>query len=193
MKESNVNFQVDESYLTHQKFLKFYTSKTTGDILELGVGFGSTPLLKEIAKSQNRKLVSVDNNLEWINKMKETCPEDSLHTYIYTNNWCGTISDLAKRSNWSIVFIDQHPWEARAISLYAFREISDYVIVHDVDYFPKITAFGNVVSEWVFDFSKEFTNWKVYYPPLPFPYPTGPPTLVGTNRGFQIYDFENET
>ena len=179
--------QVDPSYITHQKFLKHYLEKTTGNVLELGCGFGSTPLILETIKNTNRKLVSVDNNLEWINKMKTYCPENDNHTYIFTDNWQKTISNLTNQK-WSIVFIDQNPWEARAMSLYAFKNIADYVIVHDVDYFPKRNIFGNYISAFDFDFSNEFKHWKLYYPDKPFPYPTGPPTLVGSNLNFQVDD-----
>lgn len=105
-------------------------------------GYGSTPMLRNLLEKSDRKLVSVDNNIEWINLMKENCPPNDKHSYVYTTNWCGTIIELAKKK-WSVVFIDQNPWEARAISLYAFKDLAEYVIVHDVDYFPKHLIFGH--------------------------------------------------
>lgn len=191
MNSINLN-NVDPAYLTHQPFLKHYVEKTTGDVLELGTGFGSTPMLRELLENSGRKLISVDHNLEWINKMKESCPENEYHKYIHTSNWCSTIINLSTQK-WGIVFIDQNPWEARSISLYALRNASDYVIVHDVDYFPKHKIFGDYISNFEFDFSNEFKKWKVYYPPKPFPYFTGPPTLVGTNlEEFEIDNIEVE-
>ena len=175
----------DPAYSTHQKFLEHYVKKTDGDVLELGTGFGSTGMLCELLKNTGRKLVSVDNNKEWLNKMKQLYKPNKSHEYIYTSNWCGTIMELTERK-WSVVFIDQNPWEARAIALFAFKDTADYVIVHDVDYFPKNGVFGDYISEFMFDFSKEFKNWRVYYPPLPFPYYTGPPTLVGSNLDKEI-------
>ncbi len=172
---------VDPAYLTHQKFLAHYIQKTKGAVLELGTGFGSTPLLRELLNNSGRKLISVDHNQEWINKMKEICPPNEFHEYIYTDNWCGTIMELTKYK-FDVVFIDQNPWEARAIALYAFKDLVDYTIVHDVDYFPRHKIFGNYISDFEFDFGKEFQKWKVYFPPKPFPYVTGPPTLVGTNN-----------
>ena len=182
---------IDPAYLTHQKFLTHYVQKTKGDILELGTGFGSTPMLLKLLEGTGRKLVSVDHNQEWIDKMKSVCPPSENHQYLFTSNWCGTIIELAKRS-WSIVFIDQNPWEARAISLYAFKDIAEYTVVHDVDYFPKHRIFGDYINDFSFDFSKEFKKWKVYYPPQPFPYFTGPPTLVGTNLEESNIDSEEQ-
>lgn len=178
---------IDPAYLTHQPFLAHYITKTSGDILELGTGFGSTPMLLKLIEGTGRKLISVDHNQEWINKMKTVCPPSENHQYIFTSNWCGTINELAKRK-WSVVFIDQNPWEARAISLYAFKDLAEYTIVHDVDYFPKHCVFGDYISDFEFDFSKEFKKWQVYYPPKPFPYFTGPPTLVGSNLDTSVVD-----
>lgn len=167
-------------YYTHQKFLDFYLKNTTGPILELGTGLGSTSVATKYI-NDDRFLVSVDNNIEWIEKMKQDYPESNNHKYVYTTNWNETINTLTT-INWSIVFIDQSPWEARVLAYSAFKNIADYVIIHDVDYFPKRGIFGTMISETEFDFSAEFKNWKLYYPEKPWPSPTGPPTLVGTNR-----------
>lgn len=166
-------------YYTHQKFLDFYLKNTTGDILELGTGFGSMDIISKYR--DNRRVISVDNNKEWIEKTKEKYPETENHKYIYTDNWNEIIYKLADHK-WSVVFIDQSPWEARVLSYCALKDTADYIIIHDVDYFPERGVFGKKLGSENFDFSAEFKKWKLYYPEKPYPAPTGPPTLIGTNK-----------
>ena len=67
MKGNNMGFKTYASfnYATHLPCLMKAVEKTTGDILELGVGLFSTPYLHYVAMLQNRKLVSYENVPEW--------------------------------------------------------------------------------------------------------------------------------
>jgi hypothetical protein len=179
-----------DPYGTHKAFLEYYTKNTTGDILEFGLGEVSTELLRRYI-SDDRKLVSIDNDEDWIKSMKDQYPPKKNHIYMYTDDWKEKIAEMANKQKWSIVFIDQSPWEARMDAMNAFKDIADYVIVHDVDYFPKNNMFGTVIDEFTFDFSDVFKNWNVYYTPKPWPGETGPPTLVGTNLNNEIYKEED--
>jgi len=173
-------YRTTDPYATHQKFLEFYIKQTTGDIIEFGTGDGSTGFILNLIKDTGRKLVSLENNKEWYNKMLNLYPETEFHKYIFVEDWQTEISKLDKNA-YSIVFIDQNPWEARQWTMEHFRETAEYVIVHDVDYFPRNNMFGTLISQFDFDFSDKFKKWKVYYPEHPWPGPTGPPTLVGSN------------
>jgi hypothetical protein len=174
-------YRTGDPYATHQQFLEFYIKQTSGDIIEFGTGDGSTGFILNLIKGTNRKLVSLENNREWYEKMLGLYPETEFHKYIFVEDWKDTISKLDKNA-YSVVFIDQSPWEARCWTMDHYIDTAEYLIIHDVDYFPKNGIFGSVVSEFNFDFSDKFKKWKVYYPERPWPYPTGPPTLVGTNK-----------
>jgi hypothetical protein len=185
-----------ESYYTHQAFLEFYLKNTEGDILELGVGYGSTPITSKYV-SEKRRLISVDNDMEWINKMKKEYPENDNHVYLYTDNWLDLIQKFSNH-NWSVIFVDQNPWSARALSYYILKNSTEYMLIHDVDYFTSQKVFGKFKiceneeekssyknenqEDLSIDYSSEFKHWKLYYPEKPWPYITGPPTLVGTNK-----------
>ena len=169
-----------DPYATHQKFLAHYIMKTTGDIIEFGTGHGSTGFILDLIKDTTRRLISVENNKTWFDDMNKLYPESSQHTYVFADDWQSTISSFNPQ-NYSIVFIDQAPWEARKMTLDHFKNESEYVIVHDVDYFAVNNMFGKVITQFEFDFSDCFKIWKVYYPSHPWPAPTGPPTLVGSN------------
>lgn len=175
------------AYSTHQPFLKFYIQHTTNDILEFGTGDGSTGFILDLIKDTNRKLVSYENNREWYDKMVLQYPPNEQHSYVFVDDWEEVISNIVTE-NISIVFIDQAPWEARVTTMNHFKDHVEYVMIHDVDYFPKNKMFGTYISEYVFDFSDVFKSWGIYYPKLPWPCRTGPPTLVGSNTGGMIYD-----
>ena len=184
-----------ESFGTHKKFLEFYIQQTSGNIIEFGTGDMSTGLILNCLKGTDRKLVSVENNKEWYNKMLTQYPESENHQYIFIDEekygWQAVINSMPK-FGYSIVFIDQSPWIARRWTMEHFKDTAEYVMIHDVDYFPKNDVFGKVISEFEFDFSDISNNFKVYYPPLPYCYPTGPPTLVFSNRGKKIYDLNSQ-
>lgn len=175
-----------DPYATHQKYLEYYIKKTEGDIIEFGTGHGSTGFILDLIKGTNRKLLSLENDRKWYHKMVELYPPDEKHEYILVKDWKEELLKLDK-NGYSVVFIDQSPWEARYWTMDYFLDTAEYIIIHDIDYFPKHDIFGKIVSAFNFDFSDKFKMWKVYYPPQPWPGPTGPPTLVGTNKdGLEI-------
>lgn len=171
---------------THQPFLEFYINKTSGDIIEFGVGDGSTGFILNLIKDTDRKLISVENNLEWYNKIKEKYPETEQHKYIFTDNWKETIATF-NPSEFDIIFIDQAPWEARVWTLDHFKDTSKYIILHDANYYPHNNIFGN--KDGQINFSDKFTSWALYtfsnFNDLRFP-----PTLVGSNVACKIYDID---
>src|SRR5687767_8772778 len=106
----------DESYGTHQPFLEHYIWKTRGNVIEFGTGDYSTGLILACIEGSDRKLISVENNKEWYQKMLSKYPESKNHQYIFVDeskmNWQDAISMLPK-FGYSVVFIDQSPWIAR--------------------------------------------------------------------------------
>lgn len=171
-----------DPYATHQRFLRKYIEHTSGDIIEFGIGHGSTPLILELIKDTNRKLVSVENNLEWLKKMQSLYPANVNHEYIFLDDWEKDISTIAPGCMFSICFVDSAPWESRIIAMKAFEHRAEYVLVHDVDYYPVYGFFGTVQGPHSFDFSDISDKYIVYFPDHPWPSETGPPTLVYTKR-----------
>jgi hypothetical protein len=173
---------------THQPFLDKYIRETTGDVIEFGAGDGSTGLICKLLEGTGRKLVTVENSIEWLERMKSVFPENDQHEYIFTTNWYNTIQTFPK-DRFDVIFIDQNPWMARKWTMDYFKNSSaKYVIIHDVDYFPVNGIFGKRLGEFTFDFSEQFKDYNVYYPEKPWPYKTGPPTLVGTNNNQVLFE-----
>ncbi len=172
-------------YSTHQPVLYELIRRTKGPILELGCGNGSTPLLSFFARG--REIVTVDNDPEWFASFRSKYQSKN-HQFILTDDWDKILSDPLLDRKWSLIFVDQSPWEARHRSILRFRDTAGYLVLHDSDYFPLFKVFGTVLEETVpskkegrRDYSDIFRYFREYYPPMPWPGPTGPPTLVGSN------------
>ena len=184
-------------YYTHQPVLYKMLLQTTGDILELGCGDGSTELIHLIAEKQNRKVVTVESKYNWAEQYLVQYKNDS-HSFIMTSDhsitaW-NTITDSMCNQKWGLVFIDQGFWEARAYSFNKLKNLCDYVILHDCDYFPRTNLIGVSLDTYIDknhrgkrDYSKDIKYWKEYFPNN-FVEPTGPPTLLGS----QFYNCEIE-
>ena len=189
-----------DDFNTHRKILKHYLEHTDGNIIEFGVGYGSTPIILDHIKNTNRHLISIENDAEWINKIKTDFPPSDNHSYVLLNdhNEIPLISKVIREkiANISICFIDNKPWDARIIAMNEFKNVAEYIMIHDVDYFPNNNLFGKRLkypdSPDSFDFSDVCNpmnpdNWQLYYPDKPWPGPTGPPTLVFSCINKNIY------
>jgi hypothetical protein len=186
---------------THRPCLIDLVKHTTGNIIELGCGNSSTILIRDLIKNTDRKLISLESNLEWLNKFKHL--EDENHKLFHINAtnddnddngkiWTDFIKNntLINNLDFEVCFIDQSPWTARTHSLNYFKDKCKFIIVHDVDYFPNHNKWGKIINENRYrgriklemDFSDTVNHYKVFYPPFKyFAGPTGPPTLLCSN------------
>jgi hypothetical protein len=102
---------------------------TSGQVLELGIGHFSTPILHEYCVWSGRKLVSVEDNKEWFDTFKEPY-ERSLHKFINAS-YADIVPELAKEK-WGVVFIDNSPGgQRRADDFASLIHSTDFVVVHD--------------------------------------------------------------
>ena len=190
------------TYYTHQPFFIEILKNTKGDILECGCGDGSTRMIKEQIQNTNRKLISLESNLEWLNKYK--CLEDFSHKLYHIdasnddnletgNKWVEFIKQN-KLNNFEIVFIDSSPWLSRKCCFDYYLNKAKIIIIHDFDYFPNNNIIGKVINrehkyyngkhqeKIVCNLDGIVKNYKLFYPPDEyFAGSTGPPTLVCSN------------
>lgn len=119
-------------------------SSPSGDFLEVGMSLFSTPLLHKIAKDQNRNLVSVDTDLELINKFVLYNVTKSHKIY--------NISDFmnyGRKRDWALVFIDQSRIMQRPQSKIAlFAQKAQIVVLHDSGEESKMTEHFRYVCKF---------------------------------------------
>lgn len=189
-------------YYTHQPYLTEVCKFVNGNILECGCGEGSTILLKQLIQNTNRKLVSLESNLDWLNKYTHLA--DSSHTFYHIdannddtmetgNKWVKHIIDN-QLNDFDIVFIDSSPWLSRKCCFDYFLNKAKVIVVHDFDYFPLHNIIGNVtytenkvyngkrIVKHNCNLEGVVKNYRLFHPPEDFfAGDTGPPTLVCSN------------
>lgn len=189
-------------YYTHQPYLTEVCKFVNGNILECGCGEGSTILLKQLIQNTNRKLVSLESNLEWLNEYTHLA--DSSHTFYHIdannddvmetgNKWVKYIADK-QLNDFDIVFIDSSPWLSRKCCFDYFLNKAKVIVVHDFDYFPLHNIIGNItytenkeyngkrITKHHCNLDNVVKNYRLFHPPEDFfAGDTGPPTLVCSN------------
>lgn len=110
---------IDQRYMTHLPALFAALLETTGPVLEIGAGLGSTPMIRSFCQGAGRPFVSVDSNPEWAYKSGARLDEDY-----------GSLPDMAK-IQWGVVFVDHAPEEDRIRVANLFRDSAEIIVIHD--------------------------------------------------------------
>jgi hypothetical protein len=121
------NIKISLRYITHLPCLIKAMEKTSGDVLELGIGVGSTPYLHYKCILDKRKLVSYENFKPWYDFFTKR------YGYNYGThelNFVEKYSDVPLKK-YDIVFIDQTPDWSRHEEAIRFANHAKYVIIHD--------------------------------------------------------------
>ena len=113
-----------DPYSTHLEALVTAALMNNEDVLELGCGHYSTPVLDSICKTQNRKLFIVASNQEWLNKFKEYGEHELI------NDWNNYIFD----KKYGMVFLDNEQVTSQRLMLIPkIMNITNILVVHDAD------------------------------------------------------------
>lgn len=109
---------------SHLPALLACLADTVGPVLEIGIGHFSTPALHAFCVQADRRLVSVENNPEWMNKFNHM--EGPCHHF---EPDCKVVSGM---KGWAVTFIDDSPGgEHRARHFRDFIQLSIFLVVHD--------------------------------------------------------------
>lgn len=103
---------------------------TKGDIIEMGCGHGSTPLLHEYAMLNKRNLLSYETEKSWLEKFEHTANE--YHKFYQVCRECWDTCS-AMNPNPSVVFIDHAPGERRKVDLVLFAAKAEIIVIHDTE------------------------------------------------------------
>jgi hypothetical protein len=161
-----------DPYATHQPVLYeaiCRTKELTGPIVELGCGLHSTLLIHSIAG--NRTVFSVEHDMGWLNKFEYLGTTN--RRFIKINSWYEIISHFASDTDISVLFIDQGDWDSRAQCIKFFKNRAELIVVHDAD--------GMQGKPWI-KYEDYYKYVKIFVPPDPKPYITGPPTALLSNN-----------
>lgn len=116
-----------DPFATHQRMLVKYLMGTEGTILELGCGNYSTPIIHEIGTSQKRHIITVDNDIEWIELFDRFRTEN--HKCIHVVEW----DEWKPEGVYGLAFIDHAPGGRRVIEMQRLLTCVDLFVVHDTE------------------------------------------------------------
>lgn len=123
---------------SHQRALIAAIIRTTGPILELGVGWYSTPLLHELATGLQRRLWTFDNNEHWLKQFKSL--ENKWHKLELVGWWKEIIEPLSRGfppghsdKRFGVCFVDQGQPIEREYAIRALKDRVDIFVMHDTE------------------------------------------------------------
>ncbi|MES2179817.1 MAG: hypothetical protein V4550_18295 [Gemmatimonadota bacterium] len=123
------------TYGSHARYLEEAVKLTTGPVLELGCGEGSTPMLHEVVCSvgDERMLYSIDNNRDWLNKFSHLA--NNRHRFHALIDPAKFLPEQPSQPHWGVVFVDHAPGETRKAAIERARDKAEYIVVHDTEEF----------------------------------------------------------
>ncbi len=124
------NMNVSIRYSSFLPVLMEVMARTTGDVLELGPGVFSTPILHWLCKKGKRNLLTIENDYRWHYFARKYYRTD-WHKHIYVQSW----DDAGKLINkgWDVALVDHSPSERRVVEIRKLASLANYVILHDSD------------------------------------------------------------
>ncbi len=113
-------------YGTHRPSLCEAIVRTTGPILELGMGNDSTPSLHAVAEACGRVVRSFDHDAAWSERFSGL--RSAHHRIAHFMSWdaCPIMSEV-----WGVVLIDHAPAERRAVDIERLAQRAQVIVVHD--------------------------------------------------------------
>lgn len=118
---------LSKEYTTHMGVLLKVLQMSQGDVVELGTGLFSTPLLHWVCKDMNRLLISYENNSDYYSIARQY--QSRLHRIRFVTNY----NEVDTKTHRGLVFIDHQPDETRGDITLLFKDSADYIVLHDTE------------------------------------------------------------
>ena len=100
---------------------------TYGDVLELGGGMFSTPLLHWLCAAQQRRLVTLETDPGYVSRLREF--RAPWHEVRLVKSW--EEADIGWR--WAVAFVDHAPALRRKEDIRRLADLAELIVVHDTD------------------------------------------------------------
>src|SRR3990167_10247083 len=113
-------------YGSHLPVLMRAFDRSTGPVLELGMGVFSTPYLHYACMLAGRQLVSYEENSKWAEWFEPY--RGLLHDILVSPAW--PVKYLT--THWSVVLVD-HIDDYRAVDIRRLANFAQYIVVHDTN------------------------------------------------------------
>jgi hypothetical protein len=165
------SMKISLNYGTHLSCLIKAFNKTSGDVLELGMGVFSTPYLHYACLTSKRKLVSYENYENWMKFFVDGGYEHEYHEIVFVEKY----SDAKIDKKWDVVLIDQTPDISRSEEIIRLKDKAKYIVIHDsnpsnytVTHYDKLYPLFKYKTDWHGDRNRttvlsNFVNLKNFW------------------------------
>lgn len=178
--------EVINGWGSHQLVLLDVLKRVNKPVLELGIGNYSTKQIHDSLIDRNIEILSLECDADWVRKFLYLKNEKHRFHYYTEEN----IKDFYQNDNreWGLVFIDNSTWDARVAAIKKYKDVADYIIVHDCDALSTGGWMGRTIAmldnkhkkKGLRDFSDIFRYWiEFFIDDWPGDHP---PTLLGSNK-----------
>lgn len=148
----------DQGHLSHYPILAAALARTTGPVLELGMGWGSSPMLHAMCRLMKRTLASYETNREWYELF--AWMDEPRH-------WVSWVPDIARAQfpilDYDVAFIDFAPGEPRRDVALGLAERARFILLHDAEQDPPHGG-GNYQYETIIPQFKYHEFYRVVRP-----------------------------
>lgn len=131
---------------SHLPLLMKIMPMTSGSVLELGIGFFSTPVLHWLCYEKKRELISYDDDIHYIRLFRQF--NSDYHKILMVEDW----DKIPIEMPWDVALVD-HQDKRRKFEVKRLANYAKYVIVHDT----------NPGGDYWFKFSEVFPLYKYRY------------------------------
>ena len=123
----------DLGVYSHFPVLAAALAKTTGPVLELGMGWGSTPLLHTVCRAQNRTLASFETDRRWMDQFSFLEGGEvgtRTHHMYFIEDWLKGFP-WATAGPYGVALIDCAPGEIRKDLALRLKGHAKFILLHD--------------------------------------------------------------
>ena len=117
-------------YSTFLPVLMEVMNRTDGDVLELGGGVFSTPVLHWMCETKKRNLLTIESDKNWIRFLQQYYRTDH-HKFLYVENWDDCKDAINKK--WDVALVDHSPSGRRVEEIKQLANLAKYIVAHDSD------------------------------------------------------------
>jgi len=127
-----LKMRISGNYGTHLAPLIQCMGRTHGDVLEMGMGYFSTPYLHYQCLLSERHLTSYDNDKGWVKRFSYSTfsnhkYQGRYHDLIYVKSF----DDAKIEKPWDVALIDHSPSERRIVDVRRLSDYAKYIVIHD--------------------------------------------------------------
>jgi hypothetical protein len=131
----------------------------SGDVLELGCGDSSTPMLHYMCRALKVPLVTLDTDMKWMERFGDYFRPPSsgaMHLFTHVRDWETQVLDVLDME-WGVVFVDCAPGDARYKLIRRLAHKATFIVAHDSERdhgtganyeYEKVTPLFKHVSEF---------------------------------------------